>query len=184
MKRFLTLMLAITLSATVSGAGIDYGSMSDADLHTMADKARAELYRRHVEKEAGDLILCDVDGAQVALTGAMQLGSGGYLRMSATIVNNTDRAFSVSVDNGYINGWETYCSLDAYQLAPGKKVRGELVFLLEDAGLTSLDEIEDFTLVFYLRDTDAHETLWESPEMQIFIDEEKVISVQEVYTID
>ena len=185
MKKLLSMLLASAMLVAIpcQGADIDYASMSDADLQATADKARAELYRRHVEEGAGDLVLCDAEGVQVALTGDAHLGSGGYFRMDATFVNNSDKTISVYSDKGYLNGWEVYCSLDTSKLAPGKKARGELVFLLEDAGISTVEEIEDITLVFHITDTATYDYMWNSPEMQVFIDGEKVVSVQEIYTI-
>lgn len=184
MKKLLSIILASVMLASMpcAGADLDYSALTDSELQSIVESARNELFSRKLREENGNLTICDIDGIQMALTGGMNY-SGGYLRFDLTAINNSSKTISVLGETGYLNGWEVYCDFDVYELAPGKKIRDTLTFKLDDAGLKSLDEIEDITFTCYLYDSVAYEKIVDLPEIQVFIDNGKVISVQEVFDI-
>jgi len=185
MKKVLAMLVAasMALSAPCLGADLNYGSYSDSELQYIVDSARTELYQRQQRAENGNLVLCDVDGVQVAITGEGKVGYGGYLRFEVAISNNSGKTITIGTDKGYINGWESYCSLDAYQLEPKKKVKDELVFELEDAGISTIEEVEDLSFKFHVTDSQTYDRIWESPELQLYLDGSTVVNVQEVVLI-
>ena len=185
MKKVVSVILAaaLILAMPCAGADLDYSSMSDSELQAVVDSARTELFQRKQREENGNLIICDADGVQVALTGNFKDSPGTMVRLEITIVNNSNLTVSTILDKGYINSWEVSSGMSGSGLLPGKKERGDLWFNLEGAGISSIDEIEDMSFIFRLFDSETYDDIYRSPEMQIFIDEGKVISVQEVFDI-
>ena len=186
MKKVLAMLVvaSMALSAPCLGADLNYGSYSDSELQYIVDSARTELYQRQQRTENGNLVLCDVDGVQVALTGAV-LKADYSLRLEVVVSNNSDKSISIGADKGYLNGWDTGCLFSVSRLEPKKKIRDAINIGLEKAGISDITEIEDASFSFFLFDPETYSTTWESPEMQIFLSEDftSVLSVQEVVLI-
>ena len=84
------------------------------------------------------------------MTGEYKVASSGkYLYIYCVLVNNNKFEAAVTIDTASINGWEVYGggtgSCDA-----GKKKKVELDFCLDDADISSIEEIEDLTFKPYI----------------------------------
>ena len=185
MKKALSIILAsvMLIAMSCAGADLDYSTMTDSELQKVVDSARTELFSRKQKEENGNLVVVDKDGIQLTLTGETGIYPADFLRFYATIVNGSDKTVSVFIDKAYINGWEVYGGIDAKQTEPGRKVKARLSFDMADADIASIDEIEDITFRYSLYDSNASRTFWEGPEMQLFIDGDRAISVQEITDI-
>lgn len=162
MKRMIAALLATLLLLTVCAfaEGTDFASMTDEELHALVDGARNELANRELSATA-DTVLVDQDGVKVYLTGENRVSSSGtYLYLEAVVVNDSDKKVSVGVDTSSINGWDVYGG-GIGETNSGKKQKGEFSFSLEDADISSYEELEDLEMELYLYDADAYERIGE-----------------------
>lgn len=160
MKKLPALFLVlILLFSTCFAEGLDYSSMTDAQLHDIVDAARNELAKRELTT-AGNTVLLDQDGVQVYLTGDYTItGSSKYLVLDVVVINDSDKNISVSIDSDCsINGWAV-STMGCGETPAGKKKRAELSFKLSDAGISTYEEIEDIEMTLYLYDMDKWETV-------------------------
>ena len=104
-------------------------------------------------------MLVDVDGVRLYLTGVYDVwGEGKYIDFAAVMVNGDEGSRGVGIDEAYINGWEVYSS-SIGSIDGGKKQKGDLEFKLEDADISSFEEIEEIEIHFYVYNGDTYETL-------------------------
>lgn len=153
-KRILAALLAtlLLLSLCAFAEGMDFASMTDEELHALVDGARNELANRELAATA-DTVLIDQDDVKVYLTGEHKVSSNGsYLYMEAVVVNDSDKQISILIDSSSINGWDVF-STGISETNPGKKQKGEFDFSLEDAGISSYEEIEEIEMELYLFDS-------------------------------
>ncbi len=129
MKRFLAVILsALMLSSVCFGADLDYSSMSDEELNAVIDAAKAELAKRE-EQDAGEeteLVLADMQGVKLVLTGKAKIDDYGYLSLKGTLYNDSDKTLSLGMNDAYVNGWQTYPILSPMTLSPHMKAKCEL----------------------------------------------------------
>ncbi len=173
MKKFISILLALILLGGLAMAeGIDYASMTDAELHAVLDGVRNELAKRDLK--AGDkVLLFEQNGVSVYLTGEYHVDSWGegkqVLQLEAIVVNESESKISVYIDTVSVNGWEVYggCIID---INPGKKKKGDFEIRLYDADITSYEEIEDIEFTFDISDADAYKTIFrlEDPVKVLF----------------
>ncbi len=126
MKRFLAVILsALMLSSACFGADPDYASMSDAELNAVIDAAKAELAKREelAAESKTELVLADVRGMKLVLTGKAKIDEYDYLVLKGTLYNNSDETLSFGMSDAYINGWSTNPTLSPNSLAPGTKAK-------------------------------------------------------------
>lgn len=147
MKRFLAVFLsALMLSSTCFGADLDYASI-DAELNAVIDAAKAELAKREEDTagEETELVLADMQGVKLVLTGKAKINDYGYLSLKGTLYNNSDTTLSLGLNDAYINGWQTYPMLNPMTLSPGMKAKCELEMSCEDI-VTKVKKIEDIVI--------------------------------------
>lgn len=185
MKKLLSMLLASVMLVAIpcQGSSIDWASMSDSELQDAIDSARTELYQRKQREENGNLIVCDAEGVQVVFTGIILHTNDKGLQLESIVINNSEYTIHVTASKGYMNGWEVDTAFTCYSLKPKMKYKTTCFFTLSDAMLTDISEIEDVSVVMSVSSTEPYKSLFESPEMQIFMDDDKVVSVQEIYTI-
>ena len=160
-KLLATLAFATAIAATPAVAlapQIDYAALTDDELHELIDSARIELTTRELVASE-DVVLVDVDGVQLYLTCVYDVhGEGRYVDFAAVMVNGGEGNRGVAIDEAYINGWEVYGS-SLGSIDAGKKQKGDLTFKLEDADISSFEEIEEIEIHFYVYNGDTYETL-------------------------
>ena len=155
---FIALLVLLTCTAFAEAA-LDYTAMTDEQLHQIIDEARNELTKREMVA-AENLVLFEQDGVTVYLTGAYEpWGSDNvYLDLEAVVINDSDKTVSILIDACSINGWDVYSS-GVSDTSAGKKQKGQLEFLLTDAGISTYEEIEEVEIDFTIYDSDNWETI-------------------------
>lgn len=167
MKRIIAFLLAALLMCLFCAAGAegtDFAVMSDDELHALVDGARNELAKRELTAAEGT-VLFEQEGVTVYLTGEHEVKSG-YLDLEAVVVNDRDCTVAIAVNSASINGWNVF-SGGIGETSPGKKQKGMLSFSLEDASLSSfeeIEEIEEIELSIDLIDEDTYESIAETSE--------------------
>lgn len=160
MKKFLTVLLALLLlCGSCLAEGLDYASMTDAQLHDIVDAARNELTKRELVAE-GKTLLFEHDGVSVYLTGdfkadSLHTDSMHFMRASVIVVNDSDINVRVGVDSMSVNGWEVSNS-GFSSVSPGKKLKDELTFNAVDTDITTVEEIETIEITFRLSNADTY----------------------------
>ena len=164
MKRFFAILLAvlILLSATMALAeGMDFTSMTDAELYALVNGARNELTKRELVA-AENVVIVGQDGITVYMTGNNAINEySPVLEMEAVVVNDTEKSISVSVESASVNGWNVYGS-GIYETTAGKKQKGVFELYLEDSDATTLEEVEDIEIELYIYDTDTYDRIGEA----------------------
>lgn len=170
MKRFISVLLValLLICAVATAEAPDYASMTDEELNTILEAVQVELdSRASADAETGGMVpaegtivadegavLIDQDGVQLTLTGDNAVHGVG-LWMGAIVTNNSDVDVSVIIDNASINGWEV-SGLATFNTSSGNKQKDNIVFELNDSGVTSLEDIEELYIEFYLVDADEY----------------------------
>ena len=161
MKKVLAFLLTALLLCTLCTAnaeGTDFTAMSDDELHALVDGARNELAKRELTA-AEDTVIFEQDGVTVYLTGNHEV-KGGYLDLEAVVVNDRENMVAVALDTASINGWNVY-SGGIGETSPGKKQKGMFDFSLEQANISTFEEIEEIELSIHLIDEETYESITE-----------------------
>lgn len=156
---FLLSVLLVCLSCAASAEGVDYTAMNDEELHALVDGARNELAKRELNA-AEDTVIFEQEGVEVYLTGEHEVLGEAYLDLEAVVINDSDKSISLMVDSASINGWDVFCD-GIYEVSSGKKKKGALEFNLEDAEISSYEEVEDIEISFYLVDNESYDNITE-----------------------
>lgn len=164
MKKLISALLValMLLSVTLAVAeGIDFASMTDDELLAVIDGARNEQAKR-ILTAAADTVIVDQDGVTIYLTGNNRIDEyGPELFIEAVVVNDTDKNIDVYVDSASVNGW----NVEAYgitETSAGKKQKGEFSAYLDDAEVSTIEEIEEIELELYIADADEIERISEN----------------------
>lgn len=157
-KLFSVLMVLVLIFSTAALAeGIDFASMNDAALHAMIDGARNELAKRELIATE-NTVLFEQDGVQVYLTGENEVwGSDGYyaLNLGVVLINESDSSVFVTANAAYVNGWEVYGG-GITDTAAGKKQRAAIDFTISEAGISTIEEIEELEIEFWVCDSESY----------------------------
>ena len=87
-------------------------------------------------------ILLDNDLAKITLGDPVE--DSYYVGYAITIENKSDSKYIlVSVDNGSVDGFMTYISVQGSSVAPGKKSKSELQIYTEDLDIKTADELKN-----------------------------------------
>lgn len=87
-------------------------------------------------------ILLDNDLAKITLGDPVE--DSYYVGYAITIENKSDSKYIlVSVDNGSVDGFMTYISVQGSTVAPGKKSKSELQIYTEDLDIKTADELKN-----------------------------------------
>ena len=159
MRRILISLLCVMMLAITPAFAEDYSAMSVDDLHKIQSDVRAELLKRDLVLD-GKTLLFESNGVTVYLTGDYEISWTGDFQLNVIVINESDKKISVTPDGlqGSINGWDVSCT-SLTEVAAGKKLKGYFTFDLEDADVTSPDQIEEIELRVYLYDKDNWERI-------------------------
>ncbi len=163
MKKVLAFLMAVLFACSLCSAvaeGMDFAAMSDDELHALVDGARNELAKRELVA-AEDTVLLEQDGVTVYLTGEHEIDYGGNLKLQVVVVNDSDKAVDVYMDSASVNGWDVF-NIGVGDTSAGKKQKGTFTFGLEDADISTYEEVEEIEMELYLFDSDAFERIGET----------------------
>ena len=156
MKKVIALFVVlIMLSCGSLAVCEDYDTFSDEQLIAMLNSARFELLKRNAKQDK--MVLLDLEGVFVYLTGKVETSDSNVLKMEAVIANNTKNAF-YAFSKAYLNGWKCG-SFDTGlpphsngMILPGTKQKGTIYFNPADTDLTDWNEATDMSLLFSVYD--------------------------------
>lgn len=134
--------------STGTSTGIDLTALSDAELQALIDDARRELARRSGGVSASDIcengsVLYEDASIRITMSGELELSEYDELILPIVIENLTDRNLIISLEHASCNGWEI--SSPVASVSAGKKARDTFEFydIVEDAGLTSVEDVQE-----------------------------------------
>lgn len=134
-------------STDVSG-GIDLTTLSDAELQSLIDAARRELASRSGGSTASEIcsngsVLFEDENIRITMSGDLELSEYDELILPIVIENLTDRNLIISLEHSSCNGWEI--SSPVASVSASKKARDTFEFydIVEDAGLTSVEDVQE-----------------------------------------
>ena len=149
MKKLLIaiLILAMFLPQTTAFAiDIDYKSLSDKELSSIIDQCRAELAIRQPD-DPNHLTIVNESGIEIYLDRRFEefknYDGKKYVALGAAIINGSDKNIEL-YDNGCcINGWKVDTTITYGEIPAGKSKKIDINLCLDDAGLSSFDEMTD-----------------------------------------
>ncbi len=118
---------------------------SNEELVQIINSAYAELARRTAVD--GDIII-QRDGITILKSGDAYV-ERVYLRIPVVIINDTDEATTLVSDGCVINGW-TATALAPDFAEPHSRVKTELVFKIDEAECTTLEDVKSVDVKYYL----------------------------------
>lgn len=151
MKKLFSLLLIFSLLFSNAYAAVDWASMTADEIFAEIDNAKAELLKRELIGNTDNYTVFDEADVTIVFKGyTITTDYWLYettLVIDFTIVNQSENDYEIFIDNAAINGWEVdnmgYCSA-----AAGHKAKGQLWFDLEDAEITTQDELETLEISF------------------------------------
>ena len=165
MKKLLSVALALLLLIAFpceAFAEQDYSAMTDEELNVELNLIRAEITKRLYLSEAKEILIDNIDGITVTLKGepTLKQSSSGNTLEFAIVVNSSDKAVGLAIDDCYINGWKE-STLFAKTLDPGTKLKDTISFyhVEEDADLEDLADLEDVKMYFHTYEPETYHTL-------------------------
>lgn len=152
MKKLVALALALVMLCSTAYAAVDWGSMTDDEILAEIDNAKNELVKRELTGNTDNITVVNEAGVTIVFK-SYEIDKSSWwfspaLLVKYTIVNQSEDDYEMFVDNIAINGWEVessgYCAA-----AAGHKAKGELMFDLEAAEVSDLDELETIEISFH-----------------------------------
>lgn len=145
-KRVFALLFAcLFLFSSALAEGIDYSSMSDEDLQTTISMARNELEKRGCMLSE-DTVFLNCETCKVYRDGAKEIYlKNDLLHIPVILISDAAEEISFQLDSVQINGWD--CSGIIGNVSAAGKKRDEITVNCTGAAVSSLEEIEDITLV-------------------------------------
>lgn len=118
-------------------------SATTEESESTAEGAAEESVEESAQTSAEDTkILLDNDLAKITLGDPVE--DSYYVGYAITIENKSDSKYIlVSVDNGSVDGFMTYISVQGSTVAPGKKSKSELQIYTEDLDIKTADELKN-----------------------------------------
>ena len=146
-NRIASLIVAGALIAPLAGIADvpDVASMTDEELTITLEAVKAELSKR-----SGNLdgLVLSRDGITVTRNGDPYV-ERVYLRIPIIIQNDTDEETTIVCDQAIINGW-TVAGIAPGFAAPHSKLKDELVFKIDDAECSTLEDVKTIDAKYYL----------------------------------
>lgn len=151
MKKIFALALALILLAAAALAEIDWASMDDATIQAEINNAHSELVKRELVGNTENVTVFDEAGITIVFK-TMEVDDEDWaykpaLVVNTTIVSESSKDMEIGIHNAAINGWEVD-NTGYYEIAAGHKEKVSLKFKLEDADVTSFDELETLEISF------------------------------------
>lgn len=163
MKKLITIILAVAmLLPAIALADLpDVTAFTDQELKDLISACSAELMARNTSEPEGTLLF-EYEGARIYQTGDAEIGFVGYLQIPIAIYNDMDIGVSISVDKAVCNGWDIYGLGEG--ASPHAKKKGTLTFAVNDADVTSLDQIESLRFIWTVTNTENYMYIYKQPE--------------------
>ena len=79
------------------------------------------------------------------------------MTLEVIVENNSAEPIFLNVHSSSINGWEVF-GAGISDIGAGKKKKGDLMFTLDDAGISSPSEIEELELTLSVANADTWST--------------------------
>lgn len=175
MKKLLSIVLALILLVAIpceAFAENDLSALSDEELAALITDARMELAKRSL-KAVADTVLFEKDGVTVYTTGNNTFedyGDSQYLNVEVVVINDSDKKIAIVDDGASVNGWEVqYYGIG--DISAGKKKRGNIEFVVSDAGISAMEEIDDIEVTFQILDEDSYEVICTLDPVTFFVNE-------------
>ena len=162
MKKLAIFVVVMLLCTFAFAENIDFSGMSDVELNHLIEAAQAELKSRSGEEttaNSDDMVILDHNDLTVTIKD-LRVESDWLYGDSALIidvveVNNSDKKLNFNGSTISVNGWQVDSS--AYgELEAGKKSKGTFKLKLEDADISSLEEVKELEFVFTVFDDDLN----------------------------
>lgn len=149
MKKLLAIILILLLfipETVAFAANIDVSSMSDQELSSLIDQCRTELSSR--KQNSGDkLTIVNENGIEIYLTNhftAYENYDGKhYIDLDAAVVNGSNSPIYLYDKGCCINGWKVGTTFTFGDIPAGKSKKIEITLCLNDADITTFDEVKD-----------------------------------------
>lgn len=158
------LIIVAVLFCSAALAAVDWASMDEATIKKEIENAQVELEKREgaddskskdPNKRTGKATLFDAEGVTI-IANAFEVDEKDYtykpaLKISYVVENSSDRNLTLYFDKTAINDWEVD-HIGLFDIDAGKKAKGDFKLKMEDAGITSLSEIEKVSFTFHYQD--------------------------------
>lgn len=173
MKKMLCVLFVLILALpVVAMAEINWQGMSVEEIQAEINKARAEILTREVKSDEKGTVILDADGVVVSITKVEikeSYDGTHYLKISFTVVNNSNESVGFSTDKVYLNGWEISGSISA-SLDAGMKARKEDSFYEVDidADVSSYEDLEELKLIMLTYDANTYMTKTNDIECTVY----------------
>ena len=163
MKKLIILILALSLLLPVVALADlpDVTAMSDQELKDMITACSAELRNRATEDPDGILIF-ECDGLKIYQIEDASITSSGSLYVKIAIYNELDHDLHIRPDKVMCNDWEIYSGLCT--VSANAKTKSIMSFSLDDANVSSLDQIESFRFIWDIKTKDTYETVFKDDD--------------------
>lgn len=163
MKKLITIVLALAmiLPAVAMADLPDVSGLSDQELKDLIAACSTELRERNTTEPEG-ILLFEYEGARIYQTGKAEINILGYLQIPVAIYNDSDTNLSIGVDNVVCNGWDIM-GIGEGASAHAKK-KGDLNFTVDDADVTSVDQIESLRFIWTVTNTDNYRFIYKQQE--------------------
>ena len=159
MKKGIALVSVLLLLCSFALAE-DLSGMTDDQLLALKSRIITELETRHpVEtttlhfKDGGPWVLANSDGVKIYLTGR-RMHDYPFYRMEAVFENESGRTLSAWADEYKLDGWNLSGGMICSSLKSGEKKVSELRFNINEALLSSFDDMKDLTFTVVTKDSD------------------------------
>ena len=170
MKKIIALALVfLALIPCAFAESIDYSSMTADQLKEVIVQARAALASME-EPFTDKCVVYDDHGIKATVTGIRKETYNDWVYIDVTVVNKSDDVISVFFNDVYINGWKVSSGFFVVaEVGAKKNAKGKLTFLSldQEAEISKMEEIEDFTFTISIYDPVNYKTLFVSDEQTI-----------------
>lgn len=154
-------IIIIAFSSVASGAGFDTSSFSESELRRIVTLSRAQIFKLENFTEESKILLSE--NGVYATTLKYEISVGGDFSIEVFIENQTEYKISLVPQECAINDWmvEGYGD-DTKEIPAGKFGIGRFVFydILEDAEITSINELESVEFVIRIASWDNNQDLY------------------------
>lgn len=165
MKKLIAIIMALVIILPVVALAElpDITSFSDQELKDLISACSAELMTRRTYNPEG-ILLFEYEGAKVYQTGKATVDSSGHLRVPVVVYNDMDCGIAFGAENVICNGWDV--AGGGVKASAKAKSKENLLFLLGDAEITSLEQIESLRFKLTVTNTDTFMYLYKQEELE------------------
>lgn len=147
MKRFIAVVMLLSILCTTALAEMDVQSMTDQDLQQTINQCAEELRKRNTD-ESGTLIF-EQEGLRLYQVGDAYIDKSGRIKVPVIGYSEIDARISVTPSIVACNGF-TVQGYGLTYISPKSAMIGELDFATGDLKLESLDDVFSLIMTFSL----------------------------------